>query len=126
MAKKILIVDDNPDFVEITRLVLEKAGYEVAAAEDGATCLKKARTEAPDLIFLDVIMATELEGFRVSYELRTTRETAHIPVVMLSGVYNQHPDLPNPQECGLQVAAFLDKPVQPERLLQTIREHLSK
>ena len=124
--RRILLVDDDADFVEAAKLVLEDAGLQVDTASDGAECLDQVRTHPPDLIVLDVIMATELEGFRISHELRINEETAHIPVVMVSAVYAQQPDLPPPEELGLQVAAFLSKPVGPERLLDVVREHLPR
>ena len=126
MSKKtrILVADDDGDYVEATRIILEANGFQVTSVTNGADCLREVKRERPDLILLDVMMATQLEGFRVSYELRQDQSTADIPVIMVSGVYREEPKLPPPKECGLQVAAFLEKPVDPDRLVACVREHL--
>ena len=115
-----LVVDDDADFREATTILLESSGCDVSNAASGAECMAKVRGRRPDLIVLDVMMSTKLEGFRVSYKLRATEDTARIPIVMVSGVYGAGLDLPSPEECGLQVTAFLDKPVAPEDLLACI------
>jgi CheY-like chemotaxis protein len=67
--KRILIIDDDPDFVEATRLVLVREGYDVISAGSGGDGLRRIREDAPDLIILDIIMDTVLEGLYVSREL---------------------------------------------------------
>jgi CheY-like chemotaxis protein len=79
-VNKILIVDDDPDFVEATRLVLESAGYQVASAADGDEGLLKAREEKPDLVILDVIMKTVLDGLHMSQEMANDPEQHSVPM----------------------------------------------
>lgn len=124
--KKILIVDDDPDIVEAMSLILETKGYQVASAADGAEGLKKAREFKPNLIILDVMMATDDEGFQVSYQLKSDAELCKIPVLMVTSVsevtgfkYNPETD----QEF-LPVQGFIEKPIQPEVLLSRVAELL--
>jgi two-component system phosphate regulon response regulator PhoB len=80
---KILVVDDEPDAVELIAFNLKQAGYDVVTAADGAAALKQARAAAPALIVLD-IMLPELDGFEVCKLLRRDPATAHIPILMLT------------------------------------------
>jgi len=75
---KILVVDDDPDFVEATRIVLESTGYKVVAAADGDEGMEQVRSEQPDLIILDVIMSTILDGLHMSQQLRDDAEHRRI------------------------------------------------
>lgn len=80
---KILLVDDDEDFVEATKLVLESKPYEVIVAQDGDEGLAKARKEKPDLIILDVIMPVK-DGFSAAEQLKKDTELQKIPVIMLT------------------------------------------
>ena len=81
MAKRVLVVDDEPNIVDILRFNLEREGYEVITAEDGVQGLEMARSSDPDLILLDVMMP-EMDGFEVCRELR--REDKLTPIIMLT------------------------------------------
>jgi DNA-binding response OmpR family regulator len=83
MKKKILMIDDEQDFVEMIKMRLEANNYEVATAYDGAEGLEKAAAENPNLILLDVMMPG-MDGFEVLRRLRRTEATKNIPVVMLT------------------------------------------
>ena len=83
MSAKILVVDDEPDALELIEFNLKAAGYEVVTAADGAEGLKKARTAAPALILLDV-MLPEMDGMEVCKILKRDAATAAIPVIMLT------------------------------------------
>jgi two-component system, OmpR family, alkaline phosphatase synthesis response regulator PhoP len=85
MRKKILVVEDEPDQLEVVRFTLKNAGYAVGTATNGIEALKKAQTVAPDLIIMDVMMP-ELDGFAVCETLRSNPATAHIPVLLLTGL----------------------------------------
>ena len=85
---KILVVDDDPDFVEVTRVVLENAGHSVESAADGGEALQKVAAGAPDLIVLDVIMSSMLEGLSVSQELSEHPDFKHIPIIMVTSIAN--------------------------------------
>ncbi|MGD8736176.1 MAG: response regulator, partial [Anaerolineae bacterium] len=69
--EKILIIDDDPDLVEVVRLTLEASGYQVFSAASGAEGLSKVKEVNPDLIILDVMMDYTTEGFQVSLQLRS-------------------------------------------------------
>ena len=123
--KKVLLVDDDADFVKMNGVTLEANGYEVISACNGAECLEKARAERPDLIILDVMMTTDSEGFGVARKLRKECEaTKDIPIIMLTSVHQRYPFDFGPDETWLPVQTFLDKPVPPDRLLREVRAHL--
>jgi DNA-binding response OmpR family regulator len=127
MAKeaKILIVDDDPDFVEATRTVLESVPYKVSVAYDGDKGLAKARAERPDLIILDIIMPAE-DGFRVCEKLKGDPELSHIPVIMLTALSQQLGETSYSLREGMMLEAedYIDKPVVPDQLLAKVRRLL--
>ncbi len=123
---KILLVDDDPVFVEATKLVLESK-YRVVTAYDGDTGLVEARKEKPDLILLDIIMPTN-DGFHVCKQLKSDSKLAHIPVIILTS-FAQHRGQTNiPVSAGLELEAegYIDKPVSPEALLKQVGALLKK
>src|SRR4030042_694674 len=85
---RILLVDDDPDFVDATRTVLESKSFEVIVAKNGDEGLKKAREENPDLILLDVIMPVE-DGFTAAEQLKKDPQLSRIPVIMLTSYSQQ-------------------------------------
>ncbi|MBM3183558.1 MAG: response regulator, partial [Chloroflexi bacterium] len=78
---KVLLVDDDKDFVEATKMVLESKPYEVLVAYNGDEGLEKARKEKPDLIILDIIMPVK-DGFTAAEQLKNDPELKKIPVIM--------------------------------------------
>ncbi len=84
MAKKVLIVDDEPDMVAFLSTLLQDNGYETIAAADGDEGLEKVKTERPHLISLDLLMPNKT-GIKMFRELRMSGETKDIPVVMVTG-----------------------------------------
>jgi CheY-like chemotaxis protein len=124
--KKILLVDDDRDFVEVTKVLLESSGYGVITAHNGDDGLKRAAEEKPDLVILDVMMRTPTEGFETARALRKGEATKDIPIIMLTGVNQSVPWRFGPDEVWLPVDAFLDKPVGPERLLAEAKKAMSK
>jgi CheY-like chemotaxis protein len=125
-AKKVLLVDDDPDFIEINRIALESKGYTILAAADGDEGLATAKAERPDAIVLDVMMSTPTEGFEVARQLRADPDLARIPLIMLTSVNRE--GLPwryEPDSEWLPVDVFLDKPVPADRLIATVEKALS-
>jgi len=122
---KVLLVDDDRDLVETLRTVLEKGGYEVDAAYDGAQCLEKVKTEPPDLVVLDIMMRTMGDGMYVAQHLREGEATKHIPIIVASGINRVPPYNLWPDEAWLPVDVFLEKPVEPDRLLESVRNTLA-
>ncbi len=121
-AMKIMLVDDEPDFVEVTQTLLESHSFDVVTAHSGAEARQKAPEEKPDLIILDVMMETRTEGFDVARWLREREDTGRIPIIMLTAVNQEVPWRFEPDEMWLPVDTFLDKPVSPERLLGEVKK----
>jgi two-component system alkaline phosphatase synthesis response regulator PhoP len=124
---KILLVDDDADFVESTRTVLESKPYEVIVAVNGDEGLRKAREESPDLILLDIIMPVE-DGFTAAEQLKKDPKLASIPVLMLTSYSTKGGETSIPRSRGYELEAedYIDKPVSPQDLLATVAKHLKK
>src|SRR5258708_145087 len=120
MRKKILLVDDNNELLELLRLSFQDAGFSIITASDGIEALKKARSLLPDLILLD-LMLPEMDGFAVCETLRRDPATASLPVLMLSGMSGQLPKYAGLESGGTD---FISKPASPASLLAKIREML--
>ena len=124
---KILLVDDDADFVESTKIVLESKPYEVVVAVNGDEALRKAREESPDLILLDIIMPVE-DGFTAAEQLKKDPQLAKIPVLMLTSYSTKGAETSIPRSRGYDLEAedYIDKPVSPEELLARVEKHLKK
>lgn len=122
---KILIVDDDPDFVEATRMVLESAGYKVISAADGDEGLRRAREEQPDLVVLDVIMKTVLDGLSMSQEMADDPEQHGTPILMVTSIANRDYAALFPTDEYIHIDGFLSKPVSPDVLLERVAALLS-
>jgi len=120
--KKVLVVDDEKELVEVTRVLLESNGYEVAAAYSGEECKKAVQEEKPDVIILDVMMETTSAGFDVARWLREQEDTKQVPIIMLTAVNQNVPWRFGTDEVWLPVDVFLDKPVSPEKLLREVEK----
>lgn len=126
MANKILMIDDNPEFVEATTNLLEAKGYEVVTAANGKEGLEKAKVVTPDIILLDVMMTTESEGFDVARGMHREENLKNTPVIIITGIRKEM-NLPfgfEPNDEWLPVKAVLEKPVKPDTLLSTIEENI--
>ena len=96
---KILLVDDDIDFVEATKTVLEKEPYEVIIASEGNEALQKARDENPDLILLDIIMPVK-DGFTAAEQLKKDPQLSKIPVIMLTAFSSKGQETTIPRSRG--------------------------
>jgi len=123
--KKILLVDDDPDFVEGARIVLEKSDFEVATASSGKECLERIKEERPDLIILDIMMPKK-SGFEVCKELKSDIEYNRIPVVMLTALKQKLSQTSYSIAEGLELEAedYLEKPIEPKELVSRIKKIL--
>ncbi len=119
--KRILIVEDEPEFRLAMKMRLEAAGHLVLEAEDGASGLDAARTLRPDIILLD-IMLPRMDGYQVARLLKFDEAYRDIPIVMLTA-RSQQADRETGRNCGAD--AYLTKPVAAEELLQTLDRLLS-
>ncbi|MBE9508655.1 MAG: response regulator [Chloroflexi bacterium] len=124
---KILLVDDDPDFVEATRTVLESVPYEVIVAYDGDEGLAKVQEVQPDLVLLDIIMPTK-DGFDVCERLKADPETWDIPIIMLTSLSQRISETAYSVQDGMMLEAddFIDKPVRPTELLARVARLLNR
>jgi CheY-like chemotaxis protein len=114
--KSILLVDDDPVFVEAMRAVLESV-YAVRSAANGKEAYQRIREERPDLIVLDVMMDYLSEGFDVARRLRQDPNTQAIPIIMLTGVDQMYNYRMEVDESWVPCDRYLEKPVSPDLLL---------
>jgi two-component system alkaline phosphatase synthesis response regulator PhoP len=121
MKKKILVVDDEEDVVEVVRLVLAKKGYEVETATSGMDGLARAQSALPDLILLDIMMH-QMDGWEVLKLLKLDERTSGIPVVMLSARVE-----PKDKIRGLQEGAidYVTKPFAVRELVEKVEAVLA-
>jgi len=127
MPKKIMIIDDDIDLVEAMRITLETDDYEVIDAQDGQKGLEILKKERPDLLILDVMMGTLDEGFHIAYQIRNDEEIKDIPILMITAVGAQTGfefDMQRDEDF-LPVNEFIEKPVNPQVLLDTVKRNLS-
>jgi len=116
--KKIMVVEDDRDFTESITLILETSGYEVLSVEDGERFFTLLEHEKPDLILMDIMMKSLTEGFTILYEMKSNPEYRNIPVVIVSAI-DKHTGFPI-DKAFLQVEEYLEKPLNPQMLLDSI------
>ncbi len=125
---KILLVDDDVDFVDATKTILEsRPYYEVIVAYEGNEAIQKAREEKPDLILLDIIMPVK-DGFSAAEQLKKDPALSKIPVIMLTSfsTTGQKTSIPRSRGFELETEDYMEKPVSPEELLVTVDRYLKK
>lgn len=122
--KKVLLVDDDPDITLATQIVLEAHDYQMIAAPNGAAGFEKARQEKPDVILLDVMIEDAGTGLDIARKLRDDQVTAHIPVILMTSIRRADQLLSSyaPDEPWPNVKGALEKPVEPEVLIKTIKK----
>lgn len=121
----ILVVDDDPDFVEIMRTILVSRGHRVITAANGAQALRQVAEAQPDLMILDIMMSTALDGYNVSETLAADPQSRFLPIIMVSSIAETpHAGL-FPLEDRLHMDAWLSKPVNPGELLRKVEELLA-
>jgi two-component system, OmpR family, alkaline phosphatase synthesis response regulator PhoP len=123
--KRILVVDDEPDFASIVQTNLESEGFTVEVAFDGVQGLEKVKENAPDLVILDVMMP-EKDGYKMAKELKNNPATEDIPIIMLTAVGDHvtttrysHAD-----GMGMEADDYLPKPASAEQILQSVNRLL--
>ena len=127
---KILIVDDDLDLTKALKVTLESEDYSVVTASDRTEGMEKIENERPDLVILDVMMATWQDGFEMARELKKDSQfIRNIPILMLTGVKGKtgidfKSTAGDPTWCP--VDGFLDKPVEPDTLLAEVKKLLQK
>jgi len=125
--KRILMVDDDHDFVEAVSCFLEANGFTVSRAYDGAEGIRLAKMERPDLILMDIMMNERTEGFFTIHEIRHDAALKNVPIFVLSSFCTRLPDFEIPSSGGwLAHDMFFAKPVDTVQLLEKIRQRVGK
>lgn len=124
---KILLIDDDIDFVEATKLVLESKPYEVIVAHNGDEGLQKARKENPDLVLLDIIMPIK-DGFTAAEQFKKDLKLSKIPLIMLTSfsARGQGTGLPRSRGATLEAEDYIEKPIAPAELLAKVKQYLKR
>jgi len=121
-AKKILIVEDEKDILQLVKLYLDKEGYRTVTASTGSEGLKQVRAEKPDLVVLD-LMLPEIDGLEVCKRLRSAPETAMLPIIMLTAKAEESDTI-----IGLELGAddYVTKPFSPKTLVARVKALLRR
>jgi CheY-like chemotaxis protein len=124
---KILLIDDDVDFVEATRTVLESKNYKVIVAHEGQAGLAKAREEKPDLVLLDIIMPVK-NGFTAAEQFKKDPALSKIPVIMLTSfsTKGQGSGIPVSRGYTLEAEDYVEKPISPSELLAKVQQFVGK
>jgi len=122
MKSRILVVDDEPDVLDLVTYNLAQAGFQTDTAADGAEALRKARASAPDLILLD-LMLPEMDGLEVCKLLRRDAKTSSIPIIMLTARASEIDRI-----VGLELGAadYVPKPFSPRELILRVKKRLEQ
>jgi CheY-like chemotaxis protein len=123
--KRIVVIDDDPDFVEYTRIVLEAASYDIFTATNAADGLALARRTEPDLVITDVMMSYSLEGVSVTHAIRNDPTLNRIPVLVITAIARTPTEDLFPPGAQPAPDGFMTKPVTPDALLAAVQRCLS-
>lgn len=121
---KILVVDDDPDFVEVVRTVLRVDDHEVVSAGNSAEGMRRLAEEQPDLVVLDVIMSTVLDGLSMSQRMAENPLFQHVPLIMVTSIANTDYAALFPTDEYIHIDAFLSKPINPAELRSKVNQLL--
>jgi len=125
----ILLVDDDPDFVEITKAILETKQYRVRSAQDPDEGYAKLEEEIPDLLILDIMMGRGAGGFVLARKIRKDSRFNQVPILMLTSMTEQTGfDIPGQRisEKFLPVDDYIEKGLKPNELLEKVEKLLVK
>jgi DNA-binding response OmpR family regulator len=120
----LLVVDDDPDFVAILTRILKARGYRVLTAANGGEALAVMHRQKPDLVLLDIMMSTILDGLSVSERMAADSELGDVPVFMISSIADTEYAAAFPTDRAMHIEAWISKPIDPEDLLQKIERQL--
>jgi len=126
---KILIIEDDRDLVEAIALILKSKEYQVVRAYNTEIGVKMIKEEKPELIILDVMFGSKgkTKGFDLAVRVRQDKSMANVPILMLTSVNEVYPGFdfsPNTDEEFLPVDEFINKPAQPDELLEKVEKLL--
>jgi CheY-like chemotaxis protein len=126
LVATILIADDDPDFVQIMRTILSAEGYGFVSAQNGDEALQIMRKGGVDLVLLDVMMASVLDGVGVAYAMQKDPALKAIPIIMISSIISSPHASMFPTDVYIPMDVWITKPVQPADLLEKIAGLLQK
>ena len=120
--RRIIVIDDDLDFLNYVSIVLSANGYQVTTASSEKEGLELIRRDPPDLVIVDLMMSYVLDGWSVSREMAADPQLCGIPVMMVSAIVSSEDDayFPDPQVCRMD--AFMSKPLEPKALLARVAE----
>ena len=123
---KILIADDDPDFVHIVRTILSPEGYELVTASNGEQALKVMKREKPDLVLLDIMMSYVLDGLDVSRKISEDPELKGVPVLMVTSLTATPEAGLFPTDESAAIDGWVTKPVNPDDLKKRVADLLAR
>jgi CheY-like chemotaxis protein len=123
---KILVVDDDKDFIKITSMILQANNYQVMTAANGEQGLKVMRREKPDLVILDVMMSYILDGIDVRRTMAQDADLKDIPVIMATSLTAAKAQGTLPTDEFVPQADWIHKPIDPDLLLDQVKKSLGK
>jgi DNA-binding response OmpR family regulator len=121
-TKRIMVIDDDQDFISYVHIVLEAGGYDVDTAQSVSDGLRKMRTNPPDLVITDVMLSRELNGWTIRQEMKADSNLADIPILMVSAIITIQDGDMFPAGEDIQADAFMSKPIEPPDLLKRVSE----
>lgn len=130
-ATEILVVDDDPDIRLTLKDILEAHGYAVRTAKNGQEALEMLNVWVPDLMILDIMMTTDMEGFEVAYKIKASPRLSRMPIIMLTGFLekvraNGPEEFVEIMEEEWPAKWLFEKPVEPKKLLAKIKDVLEE
>lgn len=117
----VLVVDDDPDFFEIARTILEVEGYRVIGARNSSEAMVRVHAEHPSLVLLDVMMSGILDGVSVSQRMHEDPDLRDIPIIMVSSIADTEHAGMFPMDEDIHIDCWLSKPVPPKELARKVR-----
>jgi CheY-like chemotaxis protein len=123
---KILVIDDDPDFVRTTKIILEKNNHEVITATSGDSGYRRAKEDHPALVILDVVMDSVLDGLSTTQRMHDDPELQNIPIIMVTSIANTDYAELFPTDEFIHINAFLSKPFSAETLMKQVNKYLPK
>lgn len=118
--KHVLVIDDDPDFLDYVTIVLSANDYRVRTARSAGEGLEMMRQDLPDLVMLDVMISYALDGWDVSRQMQSDSRLRDIPVLIVSAIVSREDDDLLASDKGGRVDAFMSKPLEPSALLSCV------
>lgn len=124
--KRIVVIDDDPDFLDYVSIILSANGYDVCTAGNADSGWQMIRDDPPDLVIADVMMSYALDGWTIACRMHGDPALREIPIIMVSAVVSDDEDGLFPENERGHLAAFLCKPLEPRQLLRQVSEQIDR